>query len=55
MIVGSRRLTLGAMGTMSAWLVAAALAGGQTAPGQKPPMAEDVFKNIQVLKGIPVD
>src|SRR5581483_10031791 len=23
--------------------------------GQKPQMAEDVFKNVQVLKGIPVD
>jgi outer membrane lipoprotein-sorting protein len=25
------------------------------APPAKPPMAEDVFKNVQVLKGIPVD
>src|SRR5215510_1986488 len=25
------------------------------ASGQRPPMAEDVFKNVQVLKGIPVD
>jgi len=35
--------------------MAAVLAGGQTGPGEKPPMAEKVFKNIQVLKGIPVD
>ena len=28
---------------------------GQTAPQQKPLLAEDVFKNIQVLKGIPVN
>jgi photosynthetic reaction center cytochrome c subunit len=55
MIVGSRRLILGAMGTMSGWLVAVALAGGQTGSEQKPPMAEEVFKNIQVLKGIPAD
>jgi hypothetical protein len=27
---------------------------GQTAP-RRPPMAEEVFKNVQVLKGIPVD
>ena len=27
----------------------------QTAPGERPPVAESVFKNIQVLKGIPVD
>lgn len=35
-----------------------ALAGGalaQTAPPQKPLMAEQVFKNVRVLKGIPVD
>ncbi|HEY3160816.1 MAG TPA: photosynthetic reaction center cytochrome c subunit family protein, partial [Vicinamibacterales bacterium] len=25
------------------------------APADRPPMAEEVFKNIQVLKGIPVD
>jgi photosynthetic reaction center cytochrome c subunit len=31
-----------------------ALLCGQT-PEPKPPMAEDVFKNVQVLKGIPVD
>jgi photosynthetic reaction center cytochrome c subunit len=28
---------------------------GQAPSGTKPPMAEDVFKNVQVLKGIPVD
>src|SRR5262245_40299986 len=28
---------------------------GQTAPAQRPPLAEEVFKNVQVLKGIPVD
>jgi photosynthetic reaction center cytochrome c subunit len=32
-----------------------AQAGGQAAPAQKTPMAEEVFKNVQVLKGIPVD
>jgi len=40
-------------------LIATALAGGQPASPQsapvKQPMAEDVFKNVQVLKGIPVD
>lgn len=30
-------------------------ASGQTAAQQKPLMAEDVFKNVQVLKGIPVN
>ena len=33
----------------------ASFANGQSAPAQKPLMAEDVFKNVQVLKGIPVD
>ena len=31
------------------------MAGGQAAPADKPPMAEAVFKNVQVLKGIPAD
>src|SRR5207253_1091703 len=35
--------------------LAAVLAWGQPTPGPRPQMAEDVFKNIQVLKGIPVD
>ena len=37
------------------WLAAAALASGQAGSGEKPPMAEKVFKNVTVLKGIPVD
>ena len=36
-----------------AWLVG--VAAPQPGPQQKPKMAEEVFKNIQVLKGIPVD
>src|SRR4029077_15130190 len=40
--------------TAVAWLLGAAWAGGQ-APGARPPMAEEVFKNVQILKGIPVD
>src|SRR5215475_10115611 len=35
-------------------VVTAVLASAQV-PAAKPLMAEDVFKNIQVLKGIPVD
>jgi outer membrane lipoprotein-sorting protein len=37
------------------FLASATVAAGQAAPGQKPPMAEQVFKNIQVLKGVPAD
>src|SRR5580658_3150788 len=36
-------------------LLVAGLAFAQTAPPQKPLMAEQVFKNVRALKGIPVD
>src|ERR1051326_3280270 len=29
--------------------------GAQATSGQRPQMAEEVFKNVQILKGIPVD
>src|SRR5688572_12617678 len=46
----------GAIGTTAAlWLVSVALVVGQAGRDEKPPMAEDVFKNVQILKGIPVD
>jgi hypothetical protein len=41
--------------TAVAWVTSIVAAGGQAAPPDRPPMAEEVFKNIQVLKGIPVD
>ncbi len=42
--------------TAAAWILSVAVVGGQAAPpADRPPMAEEVFKNIQVLKGIPVD
>jgi photosynthetic reaction center cytochrome c subunit len=46
-------VTAGAITTV--WLVGVALAHGQGGSDQKPLMAEDVFKNVQVLKGIPVN
>lgn len=48
--LGSRRL-----GAAALCLMAITPASGQTGSGEKPPMAEKVFKNVQVLKGIPVD
>ena len=51
----SRRTVLGATAIAVVWLVAAVLVAGQAGPQPRPPMAEDVFKNIRVLKGIPVD
>ncbi len=55
MNLGSRRTLLSATATAIVWLVGVVLAGGQAQPEQKPPMAEEVFKNIRVLRGIPVD
>ena len=62
MKLGSRRTILGAVGMTAVCLLGAALAGGQAgqapaaAPAaQRPPMAEEAYKNIQVLRGIPVD
>ena len=45
------------LATLAVWacLVACASAGAQAEPAPNPPMAETVFKNVQVLKGIPVD
>jgi len=45
--------TLGA--TIIVWTVSVAWAGGQAGSAQKVPLAEEVFKNVQVLRGIPVD
>jgi hypothetical protein len=50
-----RPVVLAAAGTFIVGVLGAGSLGGQSAPEQNPPMAETVFKNIQVLKGIPVD
>jgi len=44
-----------AIGTTAALWVIGLCAAGAQAPADRPPMSEEVFKNIQVLKGIPVD
>jgi hypothetical protein len=51
------RRTIGAgLGTASiAWVLTVAVVGRQAAQGPQAPRAEDVFKNVQILKGIPVD
>ena len=41
--------------TLTTWAIAIAIASGQAAQDPKPVMAEDVFKNVQVLRGIPAD
>jgi photosynthetic reaction center cytochrome c subunit len=42
------------MGAAVACLLGVAWAHAQTGPAQKPPIAEDIFKTVQVLRGIPV-
>ena len=57
MKVGSRRIT-GVVGSLAACLLFVALANGQAGQGAqapRPPMAEEVFKKVDILKGIPVD
>lgn len=62
--LGSRRMVLGAAGTVCFCMLAAVFAigraparptPGQTPAGDKPILAEQAFKNVQLLKGIPVD
>jgi photosynthetic reaction center cytochrome c subunit len=50
-----RRTIPGAMGTLIVCLLGLVSAAGQAGPEQSSQMSETVFKNIQVLKGIPVD
>src|SRR5262245_38248862 len=52
---GLNRMILGSVGTVAVCLVTAVWARGQVQQQQTPQMAEQVFKNVQVLKGIPVD
>jgi photosynthetic reaction center cytochrome c subunit len=52
---GSRRTILSATGILVGCLVTTGLMTGQAAQEPKPQMAEEVFKNVTVLKGIPVD
>src|SRR5438105_3550683 len=51
MRIGSNRTILG----VSWALLGAASASGQSRPEPKPQLAEEVFKNIQVLKGLTVN
>src|SRR5712672_3074591 len=50
-----RPTIIGVSGSVAVCLLYVALARGQAAQQPKPQVAEDVFKNVQVLKGIPVD
>src|SRR5690348_5273221 len=51
---GSGPPVRGAVAGIAVWLLSLASASGQTAPA-KPLLSEQAFKNVTVLKGIPVD
>jgi outer membrane lipoprotein-sorting protein len=53
-MLGLRRTIVVAMGIAVTCLLSAARTGGQAEPAQKPLMAEQYFKNVQVLRGISV-
>ena len=68
MRIGWRKATAGALGVALICLAGVGLANGQTAPAvkqatsaktatpaEKPLLAEDVFKDIRVLRGMPLD
>jgi photosynthetic reaction center cytochrome c subunit len=55
---GSRRMIIGVTSTLALCLLGITVASGQAGQAgqaQRPPMAEEVFKKVDVLKGIPVD
>jgi len=52
---GWRSAIAGAMGTVIVCLVGLVPAAGQVAPDENPQLSDTVFKNVQILKGIPVD
>src|SRR5262245_61842757 len=55
MKTGSRRTIIFVMGIIMVCLLGISVSSGQRGPAPKPQMAEELFKNVQVLKGIPVD
>ena len=55
MRLGRRRAWFGALVILNMCVLGAVAAARQAAPAQGPLMSENYFKNIQVLKGIPVD
>src|SRR5438876_9590794 len=53
----SRTSILAVAAMIVVWVIGVALAASapQAGSGQKPQVSDEVFKNVQVLKGIPVD
>src|SRR5438132_2579064 len=55
MRLGAKSTIIHGVGTILACLLVSAMAYGQTTPAERPQMADELFKNVQVLKGIPVN
>ena len=51
----TRRMIVSSIGAVGVCLLAVVLASGQAGQQQRPQMSEEVFKNVQILRGIPVD
>ena len=52
---GLKRTILGAIASLGVCLLAVAMANGQTRQTERPQLAEEAFKNVQIIRGIPVD
>jgi outer membrane lipoprotein-sorting protein len=48
-------MIVGSISAVGVCLLAVVLANGQAGQQQRPQMSEEVFKNVQILRGIPVD
>ena len=46
-------LPVAALASAIVWV--SSVVAAQTQPSERPQLAEEVFKNVQILKGIPVD
>src|SRR5438552_15521760 len=55
MTFGSRPTIPVVIGTAAVCLLGATMGSGQAGQAQRPQLAEEAFKNVQIIKGIPVD
>src|SRR5215471_11972646 len=55
MKIGSRRTIIAVTGILMVCFLGIGISSGQRGPEAKPQMSDELFKNVQVLKGIPVD
>src|SRR5712691_11229006 len=55
MTSGSRQTVFRVIGITALSFLGAATASAQAGQGQRPQLAEEAFKNVQIIKGVPVD